>query len=398
MNKKLLSLILIIALVLSLFSLTGCTKQNDPDTPAEPETTTEPAPTEAELKLADMTLEEKVAQLIFVIPDAFVSSINDEQRNDSKADGTTAVTDEIREMYSKYPVGGFILFAKNIIDPEQLKQYTSDLHSLGKITPIITIDEEGGNITRIAKNENFSVTKFEPNAKIAETKDTKNAYTLGKTIGAYLTEYGIDLDFAPVADVNTNPNNTVIGSRAFGTDPKLAGEMVASVIKGLHDSDNMSCIKHFPGHGDTSTDTHKGYAETNKTWDEIKNCEMIPFIAGINAGTDMVMVAHVCAPNVTNDKTPASLSYTLLTEKLRGELGYNGVIITDAMNMGAITNEYSSSEAAVLAIKAGVDIVLCPNDFVKAYNGILDAVNSGGITEERLDESVLRILNLKYKG
>ena len=203
------------------------------------------------------------------------------------------------------------------------------------------------------------------------------------------------MDFAPVADVNTNPLNPVIGSRAFGDDPQQAARMVSRVIEGLHDSGVASCVKHFPGHGDTATDTHTGYAETLKTWEEIKNCEMIPFQAGIDAGTDMVMTAHIAAPNVTGTSEPSTISPIMLTEKLRGELGYDGLIITDALSMGAIREAYSSAEACVLCVQAGVDLLLMPYDYFEAFDGVARAVEEGRIPEERIDESVCRILRFK---
>ena len=157
----------------------------------------------------------------------------------------------------------------------------------------------------------------------------------------------------------------------------------------------MSCAKHFPGHGDTAGDTHDGYVSVTKTWDELKSCELIPFIAAMKAGTDMIMAAHITAVNVTDDGLPASLSKELITDRLRGELGYQGVVITDSLAMGAIENKYSSADAAVKAIAAGVDIVLIPMDYRAAFEGVRKAVEDGTISKERLDESVLRILNLK---
>ncbi|MDO5448610.1 MAG: glycoside hydrolase family 3 protein [Clostridia bacterium] len=379
MNKKIIAILLI---TLTLF-LCGCTKIEQPKEEPEIETTTEYVPTPEEVQIEKMTLEEKVAQLFFIMPEALDTNVEGK---------VTALTDTMKETYKKYPAGGIILFADNIQDPTQIKQLTQDIHDLNELTPFIGVDEEGGSITRIAKNPNFNVTKF---SSMLATKDADEAYTIGKTIGAYLTEYGFDVDFAPVADVNTNPSNPVIGKRAFSANPENAAKMVAGAIKGFHDSGVMTSIKHFPGHGDTQTDTHKGYAETQKTWEEIKNCEMIPFISGIEAGTDMVMVAHIAAPKVTGDGTPATLSYTLINEKLRNELNYNGVVITDGMNMGAIAQQYSSADAAVKAIEAGVDIILLPENYIEAYNGVLAAVQNGTITEERIDESVMRILHLK---
>lgn len=377
-----------IALLLATLTLflVGCSKTEQPkETEPEKETTTEYVPTPEEIQIQKMTIEEKIAQLFFIMPEALDPTLPEDTK-------VTAITDTMKNTYKEYPAGGIILFAKNIENPEQLTKLTSDIHALNELTPLIGVDEEGGLITRIAKNENFNVTKFN---SMLETKDADEAYNIGKTIGTYLNEYGFDVDFAPIADVNTNPDNPVIGKRAFSADPKTAAKFVSSAIKGFHDANIMTSIKHFPGHGDTQTDTHKGYAETQKTWDEIKNCEMIPFIKGIDAGTDMVMVAHIAAPKVTGDGTPATLSYTLITEKLRNELGFKGVVITDGMKMGAIAQQYDAADAAVKAIEAGIDIILLPENYIEAYNGVLTAVQNGTITEERIDESVMRILHLK---
>ena len=170
--------------------------------------------------------------------------------------------------------------------------------------------------------------------------------------------------------------------------------MVFAEISGLHEAGIMSCVKHFPGHGDTKGDTHKGQVSIEKTWEELKKCELVPFINSIDT-TDMVMISHITTPNITGDNLPASLSNDIIEGKLRKELGYKGVVISDAMEMGAITKKYSSEESAVKAIVAGVDIILMPEDFVESYNGIYDAVKDGVISETRIDDSVLRILNLK---
>lgn len=382
MKKRILAILLA---TLTIF-LVGCSKTEQPkETEPEKETTTEYVPTPEEIQIQKMTIEEKIAQLFFIMPEALDPTLPEDTK-------VTAITDTMKNTYKEYPAGGIILFAKNIETPEQLTKLTSDIHALNELTPLIGVDEEGGSIARVAKNPNFNVTKF---SSMLATKDADEAYNIGKTIGTYLNQYGFDVDFAPVADVNTNPQNPVIGKRAFSANPENAAKMVAGAIKGFHDANVMTSIKHFPGHGDTQTDTHKGYAETQKTWDEIKNCEMIPFIKGIEAGTDMVMVAHIAAPKVTGDGTPATLSYTLITEKLRGELNFQGVVITDGMNMGAIAQQYDAADAAVKAIQAGVDIILLPENYIEAYNGVLTAVQNGTITEERIDESVMRILHLK---
>lgn len=221
---------------------------------------------------------------------------------------------------------------------------------------------------------------------------------MGQIIGGYLKTYGLNLDFAPVADVNTNPANTVIGNRAFSSDPAVAAQMVASAVQGFHDAGILCTLKHFPGHGDTAEDSHYGTASSTKTWAEMRETELKPFAAGIAAGADVVMTAHITTPNATQDGLPASLSYTMLTERLRGELGFTGVICTDSLSMQAIRDHYSAAEAAVTALNAGADLLLMPPDLPEAFDGVLEAVQNGTISEERLNESVRRILMLKQKA
>ena len=349
-------------------------------------------------KMENMTLREKVGQLFMIRPDALEGRFSPAELEDSSITGTTRVSDEMREKYAQYPCGGFALFRKNILSASQLRMFTEKLHAMDGITPMLGIDEEGGRIARIANHpQNFGVKKFPPMGQIAATGDESQAFEAGLTIGQYLKAYGLDIDFAPVADVNTNPRNPVIGDRAFGSDPTVAAGMVQAVIRGLHEGGVASCIKHFPGHGDTATDTHTGYAETKKTWEEISACEMIPFRAGIAAGAEFVMTAHIAAPNVTGNDEPSTISYTILTKKLRGELGFEGLIITDALSMGAIREKYSSSEACVRCLQAGVDVLLMPYDYFEAFDGVVRAVENGVIPESRIDESVYRILKFKME-
>lgn len=335
--------------------------------------------------IRNMTPEEKIGQLFIIRPQVLDYSYY------SVSDGTKA-------RYCQYPAGGFVLFSNNIEGPEQLSEFTNDLHELSdKIPVLISIDEEGGSITRIASSDRFDVEIFDDMETIAQNGNENDAEHVGTAIGNYLRQYGVDLDFAPVADVNTNPDNPVIGSRAFGSDPDKAGKMVAAAVKGFHASEEMCCLKHFPGHGDTNSDTHTGFAETQKNWEELKSCEKIPFIEGIKNEADMVMAAHIAVPNITGNDEPASLSYEILTNKLRKELGFEGVIITDSMEMGAVADRYNSAEAAVRAFTAGADIILMPENYDDAFNGMLDAYNNGVFSEERLDTSLRRILKLKLK-
>jgi beta-N-acetylhexosaminidase len=296
----------------------------------------------------------------------------------------------------KYPVGGIILYAHNIENEAQLSVFIPQIRAL-KGSPLLCVDEEGGRVARIGNNPNFDVEKFESMDSIGKTGNPANAYYCGKTIGTYLRKFGFDIDFAPVADVNTNPENIVIGKRAFSDDPAVAAPMVTNYLQGLKDAGITGCVKHFPGHGDTKADTHYGYAQSMKTWDEMMNCEMITFRAGIEWGCQLIMTAHIATPNVTGTDLPATMSSLILQDKLRGVMGYKNIIITDAMEMGAITQQYTSAEAAVGCILAGADIVLGPQNFIEAFEAVVKAVENGTITEERINQSVRRILKLKIE-
>ncbi len=348
--------------------------------------------------LKSMTLEQKVGQLFIIRPDQLDTTLTCEEMHNQDVPYEGEMTDVKRDTLIRYPAGGFVLFKKNISGPEQLKRFTADLKdaclSMCGIPPIIAIDEEGGRIARIANHESFDVPKYESMTAIGDSGDVQKAKEAGSAIGKYLGEYGFTMDFAPVADVNTNPENIVIGNRAFGSDPQLVSKMVKAYLDGLHEQGIAGSIKHFPGHGDTKDDTHSSYVAVHKTWDVLLGAELIPFRENFNKA-DSVMVAHISLPNVTGDGLPASLSKELVTGKLRGELGYDGLVITDALSMGAIVHAYGSAEAAILAFEAGNDILLMPWDYREAFDGVLQAVRSGRISEERLDESVRRILRIK---
>lgn len=342
-----------------------------------------------EALLASMTLEEKIGQLFMVAPEGLYQG--------TSAAAATKLTEEMKETLNRYHIGGIIMMTANVVDPEQITTFMNDLQSSSERGLLIAVDEEGGRVARIANNAAFDVTRFESMEAVGSTQDAKNAYTVGTTIGSYLKKYGFNLDLAPVADVNTNPENIVIGNRSFGSSASLVAQMVAAEIEGLHAENIMTCVKHFPGHGDTTEDTHAGSVSITKTWEEIRDCEILPFAAAIEAGTDLVMVSHIIADQITQDGLPSSMSYEMITVRLRNELGYQGVVITDSMQMGAITRNYSCAESAVTAVKAGVDIILMPADVKEAFNAILNAVANGTVSVERIDESVKRILTLKRK-
>ncbi len=347
-------------------------------------TNKEPEPVISEKAYAllnEMTVEEKVYQMFVITHEQLLST----------SSTVTSSGSSTKTAIGNYPVGGIIYFAANIKNPTQCTGMISNLQSYSKTPLFIAVDEEGGSVARIAKNENMGTTKF---SNMGNIKSADEAYNVGYTIGTEIQQFGFNLDFAPVADVDSNPDNTVIGSRAFSSDPNTAAEYVAAAVNGFNDAGMLCTLKHFPGHGDTSTDSHYGYAEVTKTLDELRECELLPFKSGVKAGADFVMLGHLAAPKITGDTVPASLSKPLI-DLLRDEVGFKGIVITDSLQMDAIVDDYYSDEAAILAVQAGVDIILMPNNFKKASTGIINAVKDGTISEERINQSVLRILQKK---
>lgn len=392
----------IIALFLAIIGILTAAFQShtepeaEPSAPTQTETTPAPQPgspewvdQNARQLLDSLSLREKVGQLFLVAPEAL-------QIQSGVSYSSTVWNDAMTQTLQDYPVGGIILFGANVSTPAQLQYFTTSMRLAFPTAPFIAIDEEGGRVARIGRNSNFDVPRYDSMEAVGNTGNPQNAYEAGLAIGTYLQEYGLNVDFAPVADMNTNPNNVVIGDRAFGSDPQLVSDMVNAAIDGFHEAGIITSIKHFPGHGDTTGDTHDGYVAVTKSWEELKNCELIPFIAALD-NTDMVMAAHITLPNITTDGLPASLSHEILTEKLRGELGYQGVIVTDSLSMGAIIQNYSPLESVKTAFLAGADILLMPQNFTEGFDGLVAAIETGEISEERLNESVLRILKLKIQ-
>lgn len=340
---------------------------------------------EIEQLIDRMTLEEKIAQLFIITPEALTDGVD-----------TIEAGEATNEALKQYQIGGLIYFARNLIEPEQTRKMINMtkvyINETSNIPLFFSVDEEGGIVSRIANNQNFGVTRFK---NLNQMETTQEAYILGNTIGAYLNDLGFNLNYAPLADVYTNPANRVVKERAFSTDPLLVADMVVEEIRGLMEHDINVSLKHFPGHGHTTNDTHFGLAMTDKTLEQLEISELIPFRKGIEAGTGMVMMAHISVPNIIGDNTPASLSSFMINEVLRQQLGFKGVVITDALNMGAISQNYSNEKAVILALNAGVDILLMPRDFKEAFYGILSAVATGEISKTRIDESLRRILYLK---
>lgn len=353
------------------------------------EVQTDPVEEQAAQLVSQMTLEDKIAQMFVITPNALTGY----------ASGVTAAGDTTKEAYQSRPVGGIVYMADNLTDPEQTTTMLSNMQEIARertgLPVFLCVDEEGGSVARIAGNDAFGVTNVGNMSDIGASGDVQNAYNAGSTIGSYLAALGFNVDFAPVADVLTNPDNQVIGQRSFGSDAQTVAGMVTSELQGLSAAGVYGTVKHFPGHGGTSGDSHDGAVSTDKTLEELMAEELVPFQSAVDGGVNFVMVGHISAPNVTGDNAPATLSKVMITDVLRGQMGYNGIVITDAMNMEAVAGFYNSDKAAVLAVTAGADMILMPADYNTAYTGILNAVNDGTITEERINESVTRIVKAK---
>lgn len=332
-------------------------------------------------RIAQMTLEERVYQLFFVNPEQITG-------------GKTVLTPLD---LSEKPVGGIICMGENLDSVRQTREMLSKTQEsalLNGIGVFFGVDEEGGRVARCAKK--LGTTKFDDMAVYGERNDSDEAFNIGKSIGSDIRALGFNVDFAPVADVNLHPNNE-LGNRIFSDDPQVVANMTAGVVRGLSYSGVAATLKHFPGLGAEDGNTHTASTIViDRTLSQLRNEEFVPFREGIRAGADFVMVGH---QQVTafGDGLPSDLSYTAVTKMLRGELGFNGIAITDAQRMNTISTVYDSGTAAVLSIKAGIDMILSPANFNAAYKGVLNAVKSGEISEQRINESVTRILTVKYK-
>lgn len=341
--------------------------------------------------LNKMTLEEKAAQLFIVLPEALVEGVG----------SVTAAGAAAREAINQIPVGGFIYMEANLESSEQVKSMLENVQKFSRervgLPMFLCVDEEGGEVARIAGSGKFDVPVFENMAETGQRQNVDEAYEIGAAIGGYLSDLGFNVDFAPVADVWTNPGNQAVKKRAFGSDADTVSDLANAVAEGLNSKGILSCLKHFPGHGNTSSDTHAGYAYTDKTKEELFQCELIPFAEGIKNEIPFIMVGHISLPNMIGSDTPASLSPVIMTDLLREEMGYDGIIITDAFNMGAIVKQYSSKEAAVKSLMAGADMLLMPEDFKAAYNEVVLAMKDGRLSAERIDASLMRILEKKIE-
>lgn len=342
-------------------------------------------------RIGAMTLEQKVAQLFIVTPEALVEGVSQ----------VTQAGDMTREGVTAHPVGGIVYFAQNLLDPEQtttmlanVKQFYADA---GNVAPFIAVDEEGGTVVRVADNEAFGAQDVGDASALGSAGDTEAAKRAAEQIADYLMPLGFNLDFAPVADVVDPLRSDTMGLRSFSSDAAVAADMVRAEVEGFRDKKMLCCAKHFPGIGAAAGDSHEGAITIEATNEELETVDLVPFRAAIEAGVPMIMVGHVSLPNIVGDSTPAPLSSAVVQGMLRDSLGYTGIIVTDSLSMGAITDYYTPAEAAVAALKAGCDIPLMPERFDEAYQGVLNAVQAGELTEERIDESLIRILAAKQE-
>ena len=324
-----------------------------------------------------MSLREKICQLIVVRPQSLTGTKT-----------VTVVDDALTQALQEYPVGGVMLSSEHIRTAEQLAALTRDL---SRLSPglMIAVDEEGGRVARLMN----AVGTTRLNAMYSyKDEGTQTAYKNAWILAQDLRSFGFNTDFAPVADVWTVKGNIVIGDRAYSDDYDQAATLIASAVRGFREGGVLCCLKHFPGHGSTATDSHEGAAVVDKTLETLRDEDLKPFQSGVDAGADMVMAGHLTVPAV--DDLPASMSRALLTDLLRGELGFKGVIITDGLQMAA-AGKRPDGEKALACLAAGADLLLEIEDVPGAVEAIEQAVDSGEITEERLDESVLRVLRMK---
>ena len=417
MKKRIVNILRSMLALLLCVALAGCgnTKGETGAAVSEVETTVQAEPLTVDEQvagiLAGMSTEEKLAQMMIV---AFRSDAENSQT-------PVALSQDYKDLIKKYDFGGAILFSGNIEDAEQTVKLTRDcqeaaVSSARGIPMFLCVDQEGGLVNRVS----FGTTSS-GSMGLAATGEPALTEESADMLGQEIKALGFNMDFAPVSDVNNNPANPIIGTRSFSDDPETVGRHVQAFVKGLEKNGVLSALKHFPGHGNVGEDSHTHLPSSELTVEELKSCELIPFEQGNAAGADMIMTAHIQYPNVEKETytskadgkkvyLPATLSKTIMTGLLREEMGYDGVIITDSMVMDAIAAHFDRTDAAVMAINAGVDILLCPVDLYKDaktdtlpdmdlyMKNLLARVEAGDIKEEELNDSVSRILKLKIEN
>ncbi len=371
--------ILIIFLLVISFFMVSCTKEKEVYTkPVEKELTEdEKLDQYVKEQLSNMSLNDKIGQMLM---------ISYEGVNFDK---------ELEDILNIVHPGGFILFSDNFDTFEKTKKFIENINQTASIPLFWSIDQEGGTVQRLKSLKDKKVTILPEAYEIGKTKNTEISRELGRVAGEELRVFGINMNFAPVLDIYSNPLNTVIGHRAFGTNASIVSKMALSFGEGLKSTGIIPVYKHFPGHGDTKEDSHKDLPIINKTKEKLYEQELIPFIDAIESGAEAIMVGHLAIPKITGSNIPATLSKEIITDLLIDELGFEGLIITDALDMGALGNNYSIEEIYENAILAGNDILLMP-DPLEANSIITKLVENGTISIDRINSSVYKILKYKY--
>lgn len=348
--------------------------------------------------LAQMTLEDKVGQLFMI--HAYGTGVDDASPEVVEKNQELHGVDTWREVLSRYPVGGVIYFnwTGNVESPEQVARLSNELQAVAlerrvPVPLLIAADQEHGLVLRIGE----PATEFPGNMALAATGDLGMAYWAARIAGEQLAAMGVNVNFVPVADVNVNPANPVIGVRSFGDRPEQVARFTAAQVAGYRAGGVAAAAKHFPGHGNTDVDSHTGLPRIPHERTEVENIDLPPFRAAVEAGVDMIMTAHIVVPSLDDAKRPATMSEPVLTGLLRERLGFEGIIVTDALTMEGARQTFDEKTMPVEILKAGADLLLMPPDMDVAYGAVLEAVYSGALSEERIDESVRRILNLKLR-
>lgn len=328
-------------------------------------------------KLSKMSLWEKIGQMIMI-----------DYRN------LIEMNKEFERLLIMYNPGGFILFKSNIDNYKQTRKLLQNIKEIGSVEPIVAVDQEGGRVQRL--DERIGFNRYPPMMEIGLTNDEDMAFRIGMQIGSELRELGIDMNMAPVLDIFSNIENRVIGDRAFGCASEIVSRMALAYADGLKEANVLAVGKHFPGHGDTVVDSHIDLPILDKTLDELKLLELVPFKEAIKKNISGIMMGHIAVPRVTNEMIPVSLSKIMLNDLLRNNMGYQGLIMTDSLKMKALTKYFTDEEIYLKSIEAGNDILVMPRDIRKIYEIVYRGVNDGKINEWRINDSVYRILVMKF--
>lgn len=334
---------------------------------------------EIDIMLENMTLEEKIGQMLII----------DYQKEN--------FDEELKNLLNTVKPGGFIFFSNNFKDYDQTMKLINDIKNNATIPMFLSVDQEGGRVQRLKNLKGASITTIPSMSKIGATNDTNTAYNTGVSIAKDLNKFSLNMNFAPVLDVYSNNKNKIIGDRSFGSDPYLVSKMGIALSKGLSENGIISIYKHFPGHGNTETDSHVALPIVTKTKEELLESDLIPFKEAIKNNAEIIMIGHLAVPSITNDYTPASISKEIITDFLKNELGYQNLVITDALNMKGLTSNYTKEEIIEKALTAGVDLLLMPEDPLNAIEIIKNSITSGTISEEQINNSVKKIIKLKKK-